>query len=470
MINGMKKMFYLVATVLAMAFVSCEENKDVKVTGVTLNKPELMLVVGGEETLVATVAPKNATNKDVEWSIDDPSVADVIDGLVKAKKAGTATIIVKTKEGNFTDDCELTVDAAIVPVTGVALPDDMTLTEGDEVPIEVTFTPSDATNKGVSWASTDSNVAEVVDGKVIAKTDGVATLTVITDDGEFMDDCVITVNRAAVPVTGIEVDKNTIKMSVGEKVTLVARVIPWNADNTNVIWTSSMPVVAEIEGDELTIKGTTNSSVLITATTEEGDFKAFISLTIEGVLINGVRWADRNVNTPGTFVASQENLGMYYQWGRNLAWDGSTTPATSADGSAWNNTGEAPGTTRITWPADVDPCPAGYRLPTKAEGAALANQIETIPVTHLWHQINDVNGRLFMDDASGATLFLPAGGLIIGTTGNPGSVGTYGYYWLNEASQSTGNRITVSATSVDSAAGTGSAFGMQVRCVMVTEE
>ncbi len=78
-------------------------------TGVTLNKTECSLTVGGSEQLTATVAPADADNKSVTWTSSDPAVATVVDGTVTAVSAGTATITVTTADGNKTDTCTVTV-------------------------------------------------------------------------------------------------------------------------------------------------------------------------------------------------------------------------------------------------------------------------------------------------------------------------------------------------------------------------
>lgn len=84
----------------------------VSVTGVSLNKTSTTLTVSGSETLIATVAPANATNKAVTWSSSDPTVATVdANGKVTAKKVGTATITVTTTDGSKTATCAVTVAA-----------------------------------------------------------------------------------------------------------------------------------------------------------------------------------------------------------------------------------------------------------------------------------------------------------------------------------------------------------------------
>ena len=85
---------------------------NIPVTGVTLNMATLTLGVGNKGSLLATVAPINATNRAVTWSSSDSAVATVVDGVVTALKTGTATITVTTEDGSKTATCVVTVAAA----------------------------------------------------------------------------------------------------------------------------------------------------------------------------------------------------------------------------------------------------------------------------------------------------------------------------------------------------------------------
>ena len=79
------------------------------VTGVTLDKSSVELKKGETVTLTATVAPDNATNKNVVWSSSDSSIAKVENGVVTAVESGTATITVTTEDGNLKASCVVTV-------------------------------------------------------------------------------------------------------------------------------------------------------------------------------------------------------------------------------------------------------------------------------------------------------------------------------------------------------------------------
>ena len=89
----------------------------VHVTGVTLNKSETTMLVGGTETLTATVAPANADNKNVTWTTSNASVVTVNSGVVMAVGEGTATVTVAAADGRYTANCTITVEKADTPVT-----------------------------------------------------------------------------------------------------------------------------------------------------------------------------------------------------------------------------------------------------------------------------------------------------------------------------------------------------------------
>ena len=99
----------------ALLITGCAPTTPVAVTGVTLDQATMTLTAGGATgTLVATVAPANATNKSVTWSSSAPAVATVANGVVTPVTAGTTTIIVTTVDGGFTATCAVTVNPVAV--------------------------------------------------------------------------------------------------------------------------------------------------------------------------------------------------------------------------------------------------------------------------------------------------------------------------------------------------------------------
>ena len=175
---------------------------DIAVTGVTLNKTATSIVAGQTEQLTATVAPGNATNKNVTWESNKTSVATVDQsGKITAVAAGTATITVKTVDGNKTATCAVTVTPASsdpIAVTGVTLNKSNTsLNVGGTETLIATVAPGNATNKSVTWESNKTSVATVdQSGKITAIAEGTATITVKTVDGNKTATCAVTVTAA----------------------------------------------------------------------------------------------------------------------------------------------------------------------------------------------------------------------------------------------------------------------------------
>jgi formylglycine-generating enzyme required for sulfatase activity len=170
------------------------------VTGVSLDRATLDLYVVdpagiyNTETLTATVAPGNATNKNVTWTSSDENVATVSDGQVTAVALGTANISVTTEDGNKTATCYVTVNS-FVDVTGVSL-DKATLlvAESDTRTLIAKIAPDNATNQKVTWASSDEDVARVSEtGEVTAVASGVANITVTTMNSGETATCNVTV-------------------------------------------------------------------------------------------------------------------------------------------------------------------------------------------------------------------------------------------------------------------------------------
>jgi len=120
----------------------------------------------------------------------------------------------------------------------------------------------------------------------------------------------------------------------------------------------------------------------------------------ESVVINGVRWATRNVDMPGTFAANPESSGMLYQWNRKIGWSATEPMINSNGGTIWD-----PSCADGDWEKANDPSPAGYRISTAAECVSL---FDTSKVNVEYDVIyKGVKGWAFTDKSSGASIFLP---------------------------------------------------------------
>jgi uncharacterized protein YjdB len=176
---------------------TCTSQPPVLVTGVTVSPTSQTINVGGTVQLVATVAPSNATNQNVTWSTSNASFATVSStGLVTGVAQGSATITVTTVDQGKTATSAITVTTTNVPVTGVTVsPTSQSLNVGGTVQLTATVAPSNATNKNVTWSTSNASAATVNStGLVTAVGAGSANITVTTVDQGKTAVSVITVN------------------------------------------------------------------------------------------------------------------------------------------------------------------------------------------------------------------------------------------------------------------------------------
>ena len=174
------------------------KQKEIAITGISLNKSTTSLTEGESETLTATITPSNATgDKTVKWSSSNEAVAAVdSNGKVTAKKAGTAVITATSSNGK-TAGCTVTVKQKEIAITGISLNKSTTsLTEGESETLTATITPSNATgDKTVKWSSSNEAVAAVdSNGKVTAKKAGTAVITATSSNGKTAG-CTVTVKQ-----------------------------------------------------------------------------------------------------------------------------------------------------------------------------------------------------------------------------------------------------------------------------------
>lgn len=173
-----------------------EAPEKIAVTGVTLNTSQIdSMTVGDTYQLTATVAPSNATNKDMTWSISNTTYATVSSaGLITAKAVSSASpaaiITATTIDGNYTASCALSKVVGVA-VTGVTLnTSQIELEVGKTYQLTATVAPSNATNKAVTWSSSNNEYVTVsstglVTAKAVADASPAAYITVTTSDGGF---------------------------------------------------------------------------------------------------------------------------------------------------------------------------------------------------------------------------------------------------------------------------------------------
>lgn len=270
-------------------------------SSVYLNTTDLKLSEGEPNSLVATVLPENARNKNVTWESSNTDVATVDEnGKVLAKSAGEATITVTTEDGDHTATCKVTVINAVVSVESVGLnTNSLELSIGKEHKLEATITPSNATNKSVTWESSNSDVATVDNnGKVVGKSAGDATITVKTEGGSKTATCTVKVKGADKTALDAAIaEASTINPTQAADGTTVSMNSRWAADLSG--FNNALDAAKKVSVDN----GATDSEVtqaLNTLNAEVGKLNYGIKELVD--LVNGYR------NTPAGVQPAVTNV------------------------------------------------------------------------------------------------------------------------------------------------------------------
>ena len=207
------------------------------VEAVTLSEHQIVLNKEEQFTLSVSVTPEDADDMTIEWKSEDESVASVnVNGVVTAIKEGETRIYATSTATGIEDFCTVLVRKN---VTSISLEESqISLANiGDTKQLIAVISPDDATDKSVTWKSSNEQVCSVSGtGLVTATGVGTTLVTVTTVDGGLTATCVVKVIQH---VDGVTLNKSTLSLNVGESEKLQATITPSNADNKNVIWTSS---------------------------------------------------------------------------------------------------------------------------------------------------------------------------------------------------------------------------------------
>jgi parallel beta-helix repeat protein len=228
----------------------------VSVTGVTLDQETLTLTAGGDTgTLTATVAPENATNKNITWESSDETIATVSDGVVTPVTVGTVDITVTTEDGEFTATCVVTVCNPEFNgnVSGQIITDESgnvsgTLTGDYSLKVTGTLTPYDAniaTFDGTVTGDIEGDISATINAQgidtlygIIENTGAVETVRIVGvfgqtgEEGDFAGEIITGEELPA--VTGLSITGDDV-VAVGDTITLSADITPADATN-EVLW------------------------------------------------------------------------------------------------------------------------------------------------------------------------------------------------------------------------------------------
>ncbi len=373
----------------------------VSVESVSLS-PSALTLMEGESYILKNyaISPSNASEKGVTWKSSSPSVATVSEsGEVEAIAIGTTTITVTTEDGGKTATCSVTVKAKVIPVQSVSLDrTSITMTEGDAQTLIATVTPENATDKSVTWSSSNTSVASVSSsGVMTAKSAGTATITVNTNDGRKTAACSVIVN-------GLDNGSVDLGLSVRWATCNLGSSSPSDYGNFYA-WGEINPKASNFRPNDYKWFNVCY-------------FKPYSSKDgIDAELMIKIMKYSFPIEKP--YPETDSKLGYYMTQFTESDYEDMPSQAPVEYDNIYVLQQEDDA---ARWELGK-----GWRIPTDEEWKELIEQCEWIPSTR-----NGVNGYIVTSKKNGASIFLPKAGFISGDTII--DQGTYGNYWSSSLS------------------------------------
>lgn len=262
---------------------------------VGLSTSELSLYTGETATLSATVSPENTSDKSIEWKSSAPSIAKVDqNGTITAIKAGTAIITARAADGSGKEaSCTVTVKQHVTSVS--ISPSSLSLHNGQTSTLDATVLPSDATDKTLSWKSSDVSVAIVDDsGNVTGIGRGRTTVTATSRDGELESKCEVEVRQLA---DEISIDESAVTLYTGESAELSATVLPEDTSDKTVQWSSSNTAVATVDQNGIITAIKAGTATIKATSTDGSNVSASCTVTVLQH-VNGIAFSSPSLNLP----------------------------------------------------------------------------------------------------------------------------------------------------------------------------
>lgn len=246
-----------------------ESDTAIAVTEVLVSPSSKNINAGDKFTATASILPTNATDKRIRWSSSNTTVATVSQSGIVTTLAEGVCVIRATSTNNKIGRCSLIVDPAVnVDVTSVTVsPTSKSAFVGNTFTVTATVSPTDATNKSITWSSSNTSIATVSQsGVVTCNNSGSATITATSNNGKTST-CSLSVSAKVIDVTSVEFTRSTSTMTTGDTYQFTARVLPTDADNQLLTWRStnsratvnSSGLVSAVSAGQVTIVATSNN-------------------------------------------------------------------------------------------------------------------------------------------------------------------------------------------------------------------
>ncbi len=356
------------------------------VTDIETNVSNISMVVGTETSVVAKVLPTNATTQTLTWSSDQPTIATVQDGIIKAVSAGECNVRVRSNNGKE-KIIKVVVTSQEQPIEKIILNSSIYKVElGGSSFIQTQFEPKGAMDKNLKYQVADPTIATVdSQGRISGKKIGNTTVTVISSN---QISALAQIEVSPVEATSISFGLTSKSISVGHQFTLKSSITPSNVTNKTVTYKSSNPNVATVSSNGV-VSANRAGTTVITGTLGNKEAKLTLTVVNSYVSVSSITLNKKVVNL---FVGSTDILKATLQptnaTNKKVIYRSSNSSIASVDETG-KVTAKAPGTAKITVQSENGKTIQATVLvePILPTGLALKEKSKTLKVNDTY-QIN----------------------------------------------------------------------------------
>ena len=310
-----------------------EGNSTVTLRDVSFPSGELYMPVNSDYKLNLILVPTNSRIDSKVFESSDPTVATVNnDGKVIAHSEGHSVISVDVNNtykktidvyvGNYSK-ADIISSPDVISFNGNSL----IIKVGTTTKVNYSVSPNNISYSGLTWASSDPKVVTVDAGGIIKGVSvGTATISLSSRNGK-RDDMVVEVKSEIVDITDISLKADSISMNAGSTAAIVPTVLPNNATNKNLGFTSSNNSVVSVsinsDGESATISALSEGEAVITI--NGGTIEKKVTVTVKGTNSNAQDDTNEDISNTIKVTSDKNNLATTYDEAKNIGVSGAAT-------------------------------------------------------------------------------------------------------------------------------------------------
>lgn len=269
------------------------EIKGINISTLNLSAPSSTMNVNTSQQIASSYTPANATNIGLTWSSDNENSISVNqNGQITAMNPGSATIKATTSNG-VVGSISITVNNIMAESLQLNT-NSVVLKVSENQTLSAEVLPANTTNKLITWESSDPTTVTVdANGKLTAKTIGIATVTASTDNGKIAT-CTVNVVAYTIPVESVVLNYKTYSLFVGDSIKITASAFPESASNKSISWSTDKTSIATVSNSGLVV-GKDVGIARITASSINGVVDTCV-VTVKPIPAESVRISPSIVN------------------------------------------------------------------------------------------------------------------------------------------------------------------------------